>query len=254
MKGMLKTRIQILPDNKFSFIIILLCLIISSCSDSNKEKETKDSPPTDTALSLSKIQGGWKCIHRICFDIGKEDPCFGVKYFDHVLIQNDTLYGMNYPFQFYAMGKIQPDSSWKFMSTYKGIKNISFKNDTLNLDGDLYQRTDFNDNFVNTLIKDSINVFYIFGEWELVTYIEMGFQGVENYDGTIEFPFPLPKELKIDEKTIKADLMGGRYFKIPINGIKKIFYIKSMAENYIEFSTTAWFAEKFDFTYTRKNP
>ena len=200
-------------------------------------------------ISLRGIQGDWKCIYIECKKIC-ESCCEDLQYRE-ARIEEDSIFIFDYPHEYCYCSIISLDSN-KSDVMAKCLR-AKLLNDTLLVGGtDFYVRTTFENKIVSMLKKNSINSYSLIGKWKLVEWREMGYEGEENYDGTIHFPFKLPRILNINESTIKSPRLIGRYFKITVNGIERDFRIEKIDDYLISFSAGKWHKEKFFFEYRRK--
>ena len=153
---------------------VLLCFGFS-VTDASRKPLIPIQSEKDSLLAL--IQGDWRCV-----DIRYEGPmyetCCNEPYLG-IQILNDTIFHVDYPHQFYY-------------STI--VRDVVLSHDTLIINHRHYYKREpkaFDPAILKVLKTDTINPVSLVGTWELDTWSEMGYEGEENYDGTIHFPFKL---------------------------------------------------------------
>ncbi len=227
-----------------SVFLLLSCQSNGGLDVNGKRLISNSNNKKSLHISLNQLQGDWKCVYIKC-EIACEECCQDP--YREIRISNDSAFVYEYPHQFYNCWKINILKPTSFYD------KIDLKNDTLIFsDKDYFVRTKFENKIINVLNKDSINASSLIGEWELQTYIPMGYDGEENYDGTIHFPFNVPKTFSIKINELTNKLINGRWIKINTNGRKKDFYITELNENHIGLRTGSWYKDVFTLDYFRK--
>jgi|GEM_PF-5905951 len=197
----------------------------------------------DSVSSMKAKQGNWKCVDIIC-DKACETCCEELIYFDLQIISDSVSY-FQYPHQYYFTNSINETTSWLSHDT------LSIK--TLGATFLFIQQTKVIDSkTISLLKKDSINPASLVGTWELYTWKKMGYEGEEDYEGTIDFPFKLKSFLKLKATQLIPPLLIGRTLKIPVNGVNKACTIVLLTENHITFRAGNWDKDHFEFAYNRK--
>lgn len=216
----------------------LLCLGFSVTDPSSRKPLIPIQSEKDSLLAL--IQGDWRCVD-IRYEGPKYETCCNEPYLGiHIL--NDTVFHLDYPHKFYYA--TTPD-------------DIVLSHDTLIISNKYcYNRLaagKFDSAILKMLKTDTVNPASLIGTWELDTWKEMEYEGEENYDGTIHFPFKLKQVLTFTQKTAKLPLLKGTKLIIPVNGVNKPCFIVSINKHRITLRTGSWYESGFEFAYNRKS-
>ena len=217
---------------------------VYSVEDSIKERQRKKAELEKFPEIIRQIQGDWTCVKILERDYRTEavGP-FETNYPEpqgNLRIEMDSVWLLDYPCQFYFSSKI------KLLGKVYGFKNdlraqgsaiteVNIKGQQLVLYQNMinlqvwkyYLRDTLETKKVKQLIKDSININCLKGEWTLITHYDPGYDGT---DGVYHFPFKIPQKLDYTQgSTLNKLVSNKRFIEISVNGKPENFYISQLS-------------------------
>lgn len=219
---------------------ILLIILIIGCSstESNTNASSTLLSQIDSTIEVQDITGRWRYIRNevivdaeideIPQNIFAEWTYSYIPYRADIVIEQDSLYRVDYPMELDSRMKYDINSGFIKTGGNIGLSRYKLKDDTLifyrtdedNFVKEYYKKVEFSDSIMSILKNDTINYPLLEGDWYLLRDYNI------NNDGTLytlNFPHTIPDEIKMSKRHILKTMHDGRKITFLTDGINRTY-------------------------------